>query len=158
MKAFRFNLEQVLRLKHWREEEAKKALGVETVALEKLQARLQALGEEMRALAGKAAADEALASGFDFRGRLRLSQYALSLEEKIAEQRVAIAQQQERVRAQADLLAQAMRARKVLEKLRERRREEHRLLRNRHDYAALDEASAGMLRRLAGHSGADGFD
>ena len=163
MKAFHFQLEQLLRLKLWREEEAEKALAVETQARDRLQARLNELKAELLALVGAAGAAGALGAAaaaagpgteydFDFHRRLRVLQYARALEDQIDEQVEAIARQQKRVKEKADLLAVAMRDRKVLEKLRERRQEDYRLQRNRFEHALMDEAAAAMLRRQAGES------
>jgi flagellar protein FliJ len=145
VKAFHFNMEQVLRMKRWREEEAKKALAVEVAALESLKARLEELRGEMRGLWGEIG--ESAAAEVDFRGRLGVLQYARHLGGLIAGQEGSMASQGARLKEKADALLQAMQERKVLEKLKERRALEHRQERNRHDYANLDEASARLLRR-----------
>ena len=148
MKAFRFNLEQVLRLKRWREEEAKKALAVEVVALEKLKARLTELEGELGATLGSPPGTEP-PSGFDFRGRLGILQYARYLGEVIAGQEGEVAAQGEKLKEKSDALKLAMQDRKVMEKLKEKRYLEFQVERNRKDYAALDEASAAFLQRSA---------
>ncbi|MDB5104767.1 MAG: hypothetical protein JWP91_2456 [Fibrobacteres bacterium] len=147
MKAFKFNLEQVLRMKVWREEEAKKALAVEVSALELLKARLSELQGELKVLwDADAKGEEPI---IDYRGRLGILQYARHMGTLISGQEGTIAEQGERLKQKSDLLLKAMQERKVLEKLKERRKAEYRLERNRFEYAKLDEASAGYLRRLA---------
>jgi flagellar protein FliJ len=147
VKSFKFNLEQVLRVKLWREEEAKKALAVEVAALDLLKARLSELQGEARALWD---ADAQGAEPFvDYRGRLGILQYARHMGTLISGQEGTIAEQGVRLKEKSDLLLRAMQERKVLEKLKERRKAEHKLERNRFEYAKLDEASAGYLRRLA---------
>jgi flagellar export protein FliJ len=147
MKAFKFNLEQVLRMKGWREEEAKKALAVEVAALEELRSRLSELQGELRNLLD----GDAQGSGpeIDFRGRMGILQYARHMGTLISGQEGTIAEQGKRLKEKSDLLLKAMQERKVLEKLKERRKTEHKAERNRFEYARLDEASAGYLRRLA---------
>ncbi len=147
MKAFKFNLEQVLRMKSWREEEAKKALAIEVAALETLKARLSELRGELRSLGESDPLSES--SLIDYRGRLGILQYARHMGVLISGQEGSIAEQGKRLKEKSDLLLKAMQERKVLEKLKERRKTEHRLERNRFEYAKLDEASAGYLRRLA---------
>jgi len=148
VKRFRFDLEQLLRLKHWREEEAKKALALEVMALEKLQARLQELQGEMGSMLD-AEGRKGESRQVDFRGRLGILQYARHLGDLISSQHQDIAQQGERLKEKSDLLLKAMQERKVLEKLKERRLEEHRAEGKRSEYANLDEASAGFLKRNA---------
>lgn len=147
MKAFRFNMEQVLRMKRWREEDAKKALAAEVAALEAIKARLEELRVEMGGLWGtEGGSGDALV---DFRGRLGILQYARHLGGLISAQEGEMASQGARLKEKSDALLKAMQERKVLEKLKERRALEHRQERNRHDYANLDEASARLLRRHA---------
>jgi flagellar FliJ protein len=147
VKSFKFNLEQVLRMKSWREEEAKKALAVEVAALETLKARLSELRGELRTLGESDPPSES--AQIDYRGRLGILQYARHMGVLISGQEGSIAEQGKRLKEKADLLLKAMQERKVLEKLKERRKTEHRLERNRFEYAKLDEASAGYLRRIA---------
>jgi len=155
VKAFRFNMEQVLRMKRWREEEAKKALAAEVAALERLKVRLEELRVEMGGLWG---AGESGGAAVDFRGRLGILQYARHLGGLISAQEGEMASQGERLKEKSDALLKAMQERKVLEKLKERRALEHRQERNRHDYANLDEASARLLRRNAEAAPEDVFD
>lgn len=147
MKSFKFNLEQVLRMKFWREEEAKKALAVEVAALETLKARLSELQGELRALGDADPLSDS--AQIDYRGRLGILQYARHMGVLISGQEGSIAEQGNRLKEKSDLLLKAMQERKVLEKLKECRKTEHRLERNRFEYAKLDEASAGYLRRIA---------
>ena len=47
----------------------------------------------------------------------------------------------------SDLLLKAMQERKVMEKLRDRKADEYKVMRNRFEYGNLDESSAGFLVR-----------
>lgn len=152
MRRFKFQLEQLLRLKHWKEEEAKKALAEEVQALEKLQARLTELQGEVASVIESDRAGEG--DVVDFRGRMGILQYTRHLGGLIASQHDDIAQQGERLKEKSDLLLKAMQERKALEKLKEKRLEEYKSERNRFEYANLDEASAGFLRRRAAEESA----
>lgn len=146
MKRFQFGLEQLLRLKHWKEEEAKKALAIEVEALERLKAGLEATrGELAEMLAGTSR--EAEGARVDVGLRAGILQYASHLGGLIASQQGDIAAQGVRLREKSDLLLKAMQERKALENLKERRRDEHRKEVGKLAYANLDEASAGLLRR-----------
>ncbi len=147
MRRFTFDLEQVLRMKRWKEEEAKKALAVEVAALEELRSRLTELLEELNVLWESDAHGDGPV--VDHRGRLGILQYARHMGTLISGQEGEIAEQGQRLKEKSDLLLKAMQERKVLEKLKERRRAEYRVERNRHEYANLDETSARYLARLA---------
>src|SRR4051812_32320799 len=147
MKKFVFDLEQVLRMKRWREEDAKKALAVEVAALEALKSRLMELQGELKVLWDSDA--EGDGPVIDHRGRLGILQYARHVGTLISGQEGDISEQGKRLKEKSDLLLKAMQERKVLEKLKERRKTEYRAERNRFEYANLDEASAAYLRRLA---------
>jgi flagellar FliJ protein len=146
MKRFTFELEQLLRLKRWKEEEAKKALAVEVAALERLKERLMQLQGELKGMWDNdtGGAGEMV----DANGRLNIIHYARHMGTLIAGQEGDIAGQAVRLKEKSDLLMKAMQERKVLEKLRERRQLEWRHERNKKEYANLDEASASYLRRL----------
>lgn len=146
MRRFRFELEQLLRLKAWREEEAKKALAREVEALERLKDGLRDLQGEMSGLFGGPAIGAEGAS-VDVPLRLGILQYASHLGERIASREDDIAAQGERLKEKSDLLLKAMQERKALEKLKERRQAQHRREKGRIAYANLDEASAGLVRR-----------
>ena len=147
MKSFKFEMEQVLRMKRWREEEAKKALALEVQALETLKTRLRELENERTSVLDSGETEKE--DEIDYRGRLGILQYARFMGTKIEGQHGEIAAQGEKLKEKSDLLLKAMQERKVLEKLKERRVKEYRVLRNRHEYANLDESSAGFLRRAA---------
>lgn len=151
MKSFKFEMEQVLRMKRWREEEAKKALALEVQALEELKSRLRELENERTSVLDSGQEDKE--DEIDYRGRLGILQYARFMGTKIEGQQGEIAAQGEKLKAKSDLLLKAMQERKVLEKLKERRIREYRILRNRHEYANLDESSSGFLRRAAESQG-----
>lgn len=145
MRKFTFDLEQVLRLKRWKEEEAKKALAVEVAALELLKEKLMSLQGELK---GMWANDTGTAGEMvDTHGRLNILHYARHMSAMIEGQEGDIAEQAARLKEKSDLLMKAMQERKVLEKLKERRHLEWRKERNRVEYANLDEASSGFLRR-----------
>jgi len=147
VKRFLFDLEQVLRLKRWKEEEAKKALAVEVAALETLKEKLFQLQGELKGMwendAGTAG------EMVDTRGRLNILHYARHMSTMIDGQEGVIAEQAARLKEKSDLLMKAMQERKVLEKLKERRHQEWRKERNKFEYANLDEASSSFLRRNA---------
>jgi flagellar protein FliJ len=147
MKAFKFEMEQVLRMKRWKEEEAKKALAVEVKALEALKTRLKELETDRQEVLDTRLGEEE--THIDHRGRLGILQYARFMGTLIEGQEGDIAQQGQKLKVKADLLLKAMQERKVLEKLKERKVGEYKVLRNRHEYANLDESSAGFLRREA---------
>ena len=153
MKRFKFDLEQLLRLKLWREEEAKKALALEVEALERLKAKMEELRGELTGLFGDSGPEED--SFVDVPVRVGILQYASHLGGLIASQTGDIAAQGERLKEKSDALLKAMQERKVLEKLKERRQTEHRQAVGRFAYAALDEASAGLLRRAGERSASE---
>ena len=147
MKRFAFDLEQVLRMKRWKEEAAKKALAVEVAALEELRSRLAELQGELKGLwESDTQGGEPL---IDHLGRLGILQYARHMGTLISGREGEIAVQGGRLKEKSDLLMKAMQERKVLEKLKERRKAEYRVERNRLEYANLDEASARYLGRAA---------
>ena len=150
MKRFRFDLEQLLRLKRWREEEAKKALAAEVAALESLRARLMELQGDLEGAWSGAPGNAG--DTVDTQGRLHLLGYARHMGEMISGQEGEIARQSGRIREKSDLLMKAMQERKVLEKLKERRQGEWRKERNKIEYANMDEAAAALLRRAGGVS------
>ena len=147
MKHFRFDLEQLLRLKRWREEEAKKALAAEVAALETLKGKLSELQGDLEDAWSKAPGN--VGDTVDAPGRLQLLGYARHMGELISGQEGEIAEQSRRLKEKSDLLMKAMQERKVLEKLKERRHAEWRKQRNKLEYANMDEASAALLRRGA---------
>lgn len=151
MKRFRFELEQLLRLKLWKEEEAKKALAEEVAALERLKSRLSETQGELADLYGGEGSRSGEAEGgrVDVPLRVGILQYASHLGGLIAGQEGDIAAQGERLKERSEALLKAMQERKVLEKLKERRKEGHRKEAGKLAYANLDEASAGLLRRAA---------
>lgn len=148
MRVFKFEMEQVLRMKHWREEEAKKALAIEVQALEVLKTKLLELETDRREVLDSGVGEKE--TEVDHRGRLGILQYARFMGTLIEGQEGEIAVQGEKLKAKSDLLLKAMQERKVMEKLKERKLQEYKVLRNRHDYANLDESSSGFLRRAAG--------
>jgi len=147
MKHFRFDLEQLLRLKRWREEEAKKALAAEVAALESLKAKLMELQGDLDDVWSNAPGN--VGDTVDAAGRLHLLGYARHMGQLISGQEGEIAEQSRRLKEKSDLLMKAMQERKVLEKLKERRHAEWRKQRNKLEYANMDEASSALLRRAA---------
>lgn len=158
MKRFRFELEQLLRLKLWKEEEAKKALAEEVAALERLKAALAGLQGELADLYGAegSRSGDGGDGGMDVPLRVGILQYAGHLGRLISGREGDISAQGLRLKEKSDALLKAMQERKVLEKLKERRQEEHRKERGKSAYANLDEASAGLLRRAAESASAPG--
>lgn len=147
MKRFRFDLEQLLRLKHWREEEAKKALAVEVAALEVLKVKLMELQGDLDGAWKNAPGN--VDDTVDAQGRLHLLGYARHMGQLISGQEGEIAAQSRRLNEKSDLLMKAMQEKKALEQLKERRYGDWRKERNKLEYANMDEASAALLRRSA---------
>lgn len=147
MKRFKFDLEQLLRLKRWKEEEAKKALAAEVAALEALKEKLLKLQGELDGAWRNAPGNAG--DTVDAQGRLHLLGYARHMGEMIAGQEGEIARQAGRLREKSDALMKAMQERKVLEKLKERRQIEWRKERNKGEYANMDEAAAALVRRAS---------
>jgi flagellar FliJ protein len=147
MKRFRFDLEQLLRLKRWREEEAKKALAAEVAALEALRAKLMELQGDLEGAWRNAPGN--VGDTVDAQGRLHLLGYARHMGQLIEGQQGEIAAQSRRLKEKSDLLMKAMQERKALEKLKERRHSEWRKERNKLEYANMDEAAAALLRRAS---------
>lgn len=145
MKRFHFDLEQLLRLKRWREEEAKKALAAEVSALELLKAKLFELQGDLEGAWNNASGNDG--DTVDAQGRLHLLGYARHMGQMIAGQEGEIAEQSGRIAEKSDLLMKAMQERKALEKLKERRHAEWRKERNKLEYANMDEAASALLRR-----------
>lgn len=145
MKRFHFDLEQLLRLKRWREEEAKKALAAEVAALEALRSRLLELQGDLDDAWRSAPGN--VGDTVDAQGRLHLLGYARHMGQVISGQEGEIEAQSQRLKEKSDLLMKAMQERKALEKLKERRHGEWRKERNKLEYANMDEAAASLLRR-----------
>jgi flagellar FliJ protein len=145
MKRFKFDLEQLLRLKRWKEEEAKKALAAEVAALEALKQKLMELQGELDGAWRNAPGNAG--DTVDAQGRLHLLGYARHMGEMIAGREGEIALQAGRLKEKSDALMKAMQERKVLEKLKERRQIEWRKERNKAEYANMDEAASALLRR-----------
>ncbi len=136
---------QVLRMKLWREEAAKKAMAIEVQALEVLKLRLRELQEDRSEVLNSGV--EALPTEIDYRNRLGIIQYAQFMGSLIEGQEGEIAAQGVKLKEKSDLLLKAMQERKVMEKLRDRKADEYKIMRNRFEYGNLDESSAGFLVR-----------
>lgn len=136
---------QVLRLKLWREESAKKAMAIEVQALEVLKLRLRELQEDRSEVLNSSV--EASETEIDYRNRLGIIQYAQFMGSLIEGQEGEIAAQGVKLKEKSDLLLKAMQERKVMEKLRDRKADEYKIMRNRFEYGNLDESSAGFLVR-----------
>lgn len=145
MKSFKFNMAQVLRMKLWREEAAKKAMAIEVQALEVLKQRLRELQEDRSEVLNSGV--EASETEIDYRNRLGIIQYAQFMGSLIEGQEGEIATQGTKLKEKSDLLLKAMQERKVMEKLRDRKADEYKVMRNRFEYGNLDESTAGFLVR-----------
>lgn len=137
-------------MKLWREESAKKALAIEVQALELLKTRLREMEADRREVLDSGTLE--LETEIDFRNRLGIIQYARFMGTLIEGQEGDIAAQGTKLKEKSDLLLKAMQERQVLEKLRDHKEDEYRVLRNRYDYANLDESSARFLRRISEQS------
>ncbi|MEV4422510.1 flagellar FliJ family protein [Patulibacter sp. NPDC049589] len=147
--AFRFRLEPVRALSERRETEAQSALAValrqETsardelaVAEERTRAAVRGLGACLGGGASGVVTGAQLRAQEAWIGRAALDREALMLD---VDRRVTESD------ARRVLLADAARDHEVLERLRERRADEHRAEAVRHEQSALDEIALGLHRR-----------
>lgn len=135
MAAFRFRLEKVLRYRHRLVDLRSRDVAEAELVLAGIQDRCENLRRRLAAVNDPARAGEAV----DVRGRLELAAWYDRQEKALAaleEERRAAAQNVERYRAE---LSDAWRDREVLERLRQRRREEWLKDQERRERAELDE-------------------
>ena len=145
MKAFRYNLEKVLDLRKYSEDEAKIELGRAIGVLSELEFRLFALGQELvRAAAAQFTPEN---------GAIEMQQYMFYLMrlEYTKEQLLKeIAMAELKVEEAREAFLEASRERKVLDKHREKKQEEHRKKELTEQTKALDDVSSAIFARQSG--------
>jgi len=147
MKRFRFQLEPLLRLRHHAEEACKRALGEAMSALEQAHEKKRQLEKERDEIASQSLTETEY---FNQTYRLQVGFYLSSLEVRIDEGRVLIGARENDVKKRTDDLNRAVQQRKMLERLKDRRRDEFRVATGRADQVALDEHATHFLRREGG--------
>lgn len=146
MAVFRFRLDKVLRYRRRLVELRSQEVAAAELEAADLRRRLEELGVQMTALSRSAQA----ADGFDVRARRELAVWLDRLEIRSRELADEIAAAEEEAARRRTALAEAWREREVLERLRQRRREEWRRDQDRRDRAELDEIGqqrAGRARQ-----------
>jgi flagellar FliJ protein len=144
MKRFRFDLEKLLELRAFAEREAEIALAKAIGEASDLSRRLTLLAEERTETAsarfapGRSAADI-----------LSCERYILRLDRQKEALLAALAKAELAVQAARENFTAARRERKVLDKLKDKRRAEHRDEALAAETAALDDISGGALARAA---------
>jgi flagellar FliJ protein len=147
-RAFRFELEGVLSYRRMIEEEAHREFLL-------AQQRLDLAGEALARLflyRTEAQGDLAGREGgsFDVAEVLRYHDYLKGLVERIAEAQVELAGLERERNARRSVLSQASRDRKVIEKVRDRRRQAWRSDVERDEQKETDEVGAQLHRRVGG--------
>ena len=146
MKPFSFNLEKILKLRKFHENEAKIELGRATGVLAELEGRILTLaGERTRAAAAQFSPENSatmIQQYMYYLVRLDNSKEQLLQEAALAELKV------EETRAQ---YLEASRERKVLDKLKEKRQKEHRKEMASEETKILDDISAATRRLNLGY-------
>ncbi|MDR1588129.1 MAG: flagellar export protein FliJ [Treponema sp.] len=141
MKRFHFNLQKVLDLRSYREQDAEIELGRAVRALTELTNRLKALAEERsQAAAGRFAQSN---SAEDMRAYERYITRLDNQKEELLEEAAAA---ELAVNEKREIWLAASRDRKILDKLREKRFEEYRKLSLREEVKLIDDASSGRSR------------
>ncbi len=136
MKRFRFHLQSLLKLRRFQEEAAQRALGE---ALRQAQAQrdgIRELEDERAEMLNTATEQESFLPA----ERQRLSLYVGDLDRRLRAARENLLALESVVAQKREALQTASKARKALEKLRDRRRETFAEERRRRDYANVDEA------------------
>lgn len=147
MARFRFHLESLLRLRHHAEEARKRDLAAALAAKAQAEAAVQALVQEGRQLE-----EDASRPGMPFEPafRIQLGVFLAALADRIAMAKLEVLQKEEGVQTATSALNRAVRERKILERLKERKREEFKVEMAKRDQAALDEHAARFLAREGG--------
>jgi flagellar FliJ protein len=142
MKAFRFSLAKVLKLRTYREQEAKIELGRAIGVLSEIENRIKAVAENRyRAAAERFAPDN------DALQILNYEHYILRLDQERDKLLEEAAQAELVVEEKRALYLDASRERKVLDKLREKREKEYRKEMFEEETKSLDDISGGVLAR-----------
>ena len=142
MKAFSFNLQKVLDLRKFHEEEAKIELGRAVGALAELEGKVVTLGEERAK-----AANEQISPGNSPVTIQQYMYYILRLDQYKGFLLSEIETAKENVDKARELYLEASRERKVLDKLKEKRQAEHKKQMLVEETKALDDISAQIYAR-----------
>lgn len=146
MKRFKFNLEPVLEQRTRIEEEKQQALAARQAELQAAVNELAQMDAKYKRYATTLRDDHASLSTEELRAHYAHLEY---LDRKIVMQHARIAGFRSAAdRARAELVA-ASKERKVIEKLKERRLEEHRAAETAQEQRDLDESNARRHRRIA---------
>jgi flagellar FliJ protein len=121
VKAFHFSLEKILNLRTYREQEAKIDLGRAIGALSQIENRIRTAAEDR-----SQAAAERFLPGNNTRKILAYENYILRLDQERDKLLEEAAQAELLVEEKRNLYLEASRERKVLDKLKEKRKKEHR--------------------------------
>jgi len=145
MKAFRYNLEKVLDLRNYYEEEAKIELGRAIGVLSELESRLFAVGQELvRAAEAQFNPENGLTETQQY--MLYLMRLEYTKEQLLKE--IALAEL--KVEEARKTFLEASRERKVLEKHKEKQKEEHKKKELAGQTKELDDISSAIFARQSG--------
>lgn len=146
MKAFRFNLERILRLRAHREREWELRLAEVTGTCIQLRRRIdQAYRFKAEELSTR------FSRGTDIAELAASDRYVDRLDQETSRNEAALRREEERRESVQAAFLEAQRERKVLEKLKERRAEEHRREQRLEEIALTDDMNSGRaVRRRAG--------
>ena len=144
MKRFVFKLEKVLRLREYREQEAKLELGRAVSILSALELQINNI-----ALERAAAAQSRFSAKMDFTEMRSMDLYILRLEQtkEALLQKAAMAELE--VEKARNIYLEASRDRKVISKLKERQELEYRRVMNLEEIKMIDDISSGLAARRA---------
>lgn len=144
MAVFQFTLAPLLRLRLHAEDQCKRELGEALRARDAAQAAQKKLEQERESILMAADRDSEI---FDPVRRRQLILYLQGLADRLVSAHAQVLEREQGVQSATEALRLAVQQRKILERLREIRQEEHRLAQNRVEQKALDEHAAHFLRR-----------
>ncbi len=144
MAVFQFTLAPLLRLRLHAEDQCKRDLGEALRAKEAAEAAKKRLEEERESILVEADRDVEI---LDPSRRRQLTLYLQGLADRLVSAQAQILEREQGVQVATEALRLAVQQRKILERLREIRQEEHRLAIRRTEQKALDEHAAHFLRR-----------
>jgi len=148
MKPFVFNLEKVLNLRKYREDEAKIELGRATGVLAELESRLMAVGRE------RVKAEAAHFAKGNSADEIRQYMYYIVRLENMQEHLLhEIAMAELKVEEARAAFLEASRERKVFDKLKEKRQKEYHKEMLREETRVLDDLSSGTYAEMQRHQG-----
>ena len=144
MKAFAFNLEKVLNLRQFHEDEAKMELGRAIGALAEIESRIRAIGQE------RVRASEAQFTPGNSAGMMQQYMFYILRLDNIKEQLLKEAALAElKVEEARNAFLEASRERKVLDNLKEKRQKEYRKIMLAAETKALDDTQTGKRTSAA---------